>query len=190
MERESFAAAAAANDVGHQMITDGSFGHNVHISEHPVLFHKITILRSSSTLPSSYRAVLREVTYHLGYEATKTLTTRDVAVSVPIGAHDHMECTGHKLVERIALIPILRSGLGMVDSMLELLPNAAIHHVGMYRSKIEHTPIQYFNRLPRKCEADVAYVLDPVIATASTVISVVAILKKVREAGDDLKSLM
>jgi uracil phosphoribosyltransferase len=89
----------------------GSFGLNVHVSLHPVLFHKITILRSSSTLPSSFRAVLREVTYHLGYEATKTLTTREVAISVPNGAHDHFECSGHKLVERIALIPILRSGL-------------------------------------------------------------------------------
>jgi uracil phosphoribosyltransferase len=67
----------------------------------------------------------------------------------------------------------------MVDALLDLLPNAAVHHIGMYRSKVEHTPIQYFNRLPRKCEADVAYVLDPVIATASTITSVVAILKRV-----------
>lgn len=108
----------------------GGFGDIVHVSSHPVLRHKITILRSSSTMPASFRAALREVTYHLGYEATHTLTTRPVAITVPVG-HEHVEATGDKLVERVALIPILRSGLGMVDPLLELLPNAAIHHIGV-----------------------------------------------------------
>jgi uracil phosphoribosyltransferase len=94
---------------------------------HPVLLHKIIILRSSSTPPASFRAVLREVTYHLGYEATSSLTTRPVAITVPFGK-EHVEASGHKLVERVSLIPIL--GLGMVDPLLELLPNAAIHHIG------------------------------------------------------------
>jgi uracil phosphoribosyltransferase len=105
------------------------FGDQVHESAHPVLLHKITILRSSSTPPASFRAVLREVTYHLGYEATSSLTTRPVAITVPVGK-EHVEASGHKLVERVSLIPILRSGLGMVDPLLELLPNAAIHHIG------------------------------------------------------------
>lgn len=79
-------------------------------------------------------------------------------------------------MEKVALIPILRSGLGMVDSMLELLPNAAVHHIGMYRRDM--MPVQYYNRLPRKCEADVAFILDPIIATSNTVMSVIGILKK------------
>jgi len=73
-------------------------------------------------------------------------------------------------------VPILRSGLGMTDPMLELLPNAGVHHIGMYRKGT--MPVQYYNRLPKKCESDVAYILDPIIATANTVMSVIGILKK------------
>lgn len=148
---------------------------NVHISKHPVLSHKISILRSSSTIPSSFRSVLREITYHIGYEATASLTTKPVALTVPVG-HEHIDCTGKALADRVALVPILRSGLGMTDSMLELLPNAGVHHIGMYKKGT--MPVQYYNRLPKKCEADVAFVLDPIIATASTVLSVVSILKR------------
>ena len=92
----------------------------------------------------------------------------------------HIDCKGEKLVEHVALIPILRSGLGMVDSMLELLPNAQTHHIGMYRTKGEEpTSVLYYNRLPRNCQADVAYVMDVLIATSSTIMSVIGLLKKV-----------
>jgi uracil phosphoribosyltransferase len=148
---------------------------NIHISKHPVLSHKISILRSSSTNPSSFRSALREITFHLGYEATSQLQTKPVELTVPVG-HEHVECTGKKIADRVAMIPILRSGLGMIDSMLELTPNAGVHHIGMYKKG--SMPVQYYNRLPRKCEADVAFVLDPIIATASTVMSVISILKK------------
>jgi uracil phosphoribosyltransferase len=155
-------------------------GPSVQVSKHPVLSHKITVLRSSQTKPSSFRAVLKEITYHLGYEATSTLKTKPVAISVPSDDDlSHVECTGQKLAERVALVPILRSGLGMTESMLELLPNAGVHHIGMYKKKGQ-MPVQYYNRLPRDCQADVAYVLDPVIASATTVMSVVGILKKVQ----------
>lgn len=158
-------------------------GENVHVSEHPVLQHKITILRSSTTPSGTFRAALKEVTYNLGYEATRSLTTQTVPITVPIPRKDveeHMNCDGFKLVERVALIPILRSGLGMVDSMLELVPTAQIHHIGMYKV-LGQNPVQYFNRLPRRCESDIAYVLDPVIATSSTVTTIIATLKKVRD---------
>ena len=149
---------------------------NVLISNHPVLAHKISILRSSSTIPSAFRSVLRELTFHLGYEATSKLGTKPVSLTVPVG-HEHVEHTGKTLSEQVALVPILRSGLGMVDSMLELVPKAAVHHIGMYRKDM--MPVQYYNRLPRKCEADVAYILDPIIATSNTVMSLIGILKKV-----------
>ena len=166
------------------------FGSNVHISSHPVLSHKITILRSSATPSYTFRAALKEITYHLGYEATSRLTTTPVAITVPVppkekgGKEEHMDYQGQKLRERVALIPILRSGLGMVDSMLELVPGAEIHHIGMYKV-LGQNPVQYFNRLPRECNSDVAYILDPVIATSSTVTNLVAILKKVRIILDD-----
>ena len=152
---------------------------NIHVSKHPVLSHKISILRSSSTNPSSFRSTLREITFHLGYEATSNLTTKPVALTVPVG-HDHVDCTGNKIAERVAMIPILRSGLGMIDSMLELIPKAGVHHIGMYKKGT--MPVQYYNRLPKKCESDIAYILDPVIATAKTVMSVISILKKVCHA--------
>eukprot|EP00581_Thalassiosira_minuscula_P018809 CAMPEP_0183716558 /NCGR_PEP_ID=MMETSP0737-20130205/10428_1 /TAXON_ID=385413 /ORGANISM="Thalassiosira miniscula, Strain CCMP1093" /LENGTH=270 /DNA_ID=CAMNT_0025945847 /DNA_START=215 /DNA_END=1027 /DNA_ORIENTATION=- len=157
---------------------EAPYGPNVHVSKHPVLAHKLSILRSSSTPPSSFRASLREITFHLGYEATATLTTRDIPITVPATNHtDHIEATGQKVKEKVALIPILRSGLGMVDSMLELVADATVHHIGMYRTKAL-MPVQYYNRLPKVCNVDVAYVLDPVIATSATIISVVGILKK------------
>lgn len=153
---------------------------NIHVSKHPVLSHKISVLRSSSTIPSAFRAVLRELTFHLGYEATSTLTTKPMPLTVPLPKakedSDHMEWMGAALAEKVCLVPILRSGLGMVDSMLELVPSAAVHHIGMYRR--EMMPVQYYNRLPKKCDVDVAYILDPIIATANTVLSVIGILKK------------
>jgi uracil phosphoribosyltransferase len=157
------------------------FSDKIHVSKHPVLYHKISILRSCETDAGTFRNTLREVTYHLGYEATKTLKTREIPLSVPVGKEkieQHVDGTGHTISERVALIPILRSGLGMCDGFLELLPNVAVHHIGMYHIPAS-APVQYFNRLPRKCESDVAYVLDPVIASAETVLAVVAILKKV-----------
>lgn len=165
---------------------------NIHISSHPVISHKVTILRSSTTPPGTFRAVLREVTYHLGYEATQTtLTTTPIAVSVPrvdnsSSSKDDPDDkfwrieNGHKLKERVALIPILRSGQGMVGAMQELLPNAAVHHIGMYKKSSSASPVvQYYNRLPKICQAHVAYILDPVICTSATCRSVISILKKV-----------
>lgn len=162
---------------------------NIHLSSHPVLFHKITSLRSEKTPPGTFRSLLRQVTYHLGYEATKNLSVRKgLQVIVPLGKeccndNDHENAcsnVGVRLVSRVALIPILRSGLGMTDAMLELLPNAAVHHIGMYRTPGSNSsPIQYFNRLPRgRCMSDVAYVLDPIVGSATTAMAVVSILKK------------
>lgn len=147
----------------------------LHICNHPVLRHKLTILRSSATHSGTFRALVKEITYHLGYEATNTLALQNVQISVP---PHHSEVTGKKLSDTVALIPILRSGLGMVDSMLELLPMAHVHHIGMYKSKQQTIPVQYYNRLPRNCESNVAYILDVLISSASSVNSVISILKK------------
>jgi uracil phosphoribosyltransferase len=163
-----------------------SFGPKIHVSSHPVLFHKISILRSTNTSTSTFRSVLKELTYHLGYEATKDLKTKKVPVTVSFGKEkeeEHLDTDGYKLADRVSLIPILRSGLGMMDGMLELLPNSAVYHIGMYRIP-GHAPVQYFNRLPRKCESDVAIVLDPVISSSATSTAVIGMLKKVRDATE------
>jgi len=151
------------------------YGDNVKISTHPVLMHKISVLRSSSTIPSGFRSVLREITYKLGYEATASLKTRSIQLTVPVGL-DHITCTGSKISDRVSLIPIMRSGLGMVDSMLELVPNSGVHHIGMYKN--HNMPVQYYNRLPKECTSDVAFVLDPVVESAETMLCVLGILKK------------
>lgn len=174
-------------------------GPNVHVSTHPVVAHKLSILRSSATLPHAFRAALREITFHLAHEATSTLTTRDIPITVPYtssssaldanGDDDvrpkggpstagHVDAVGRKIRERVAVIPILRSGLGMVEPMLELVNNATVHHIGMYKIRSSQMPVQYYNRLPRVCNVDVAYVLDPLIATSNTITSVVGILEK------------
>lgn len=161
-------------------VDTASYGANVHISTHPVLQHKISTLRSSATTQDIFRSTLKAITYHLGYEATSTLKTKEIPISVSMSSADESQadCVGTKLDDKIALIPILRSGLGMADGMMELLPKAAVHHIGMYHLPGSEAPVQYFNRLPKKCHADIAYVVDPVIASAGTMMAVIAILKK------------
>jgi len=160
----------------------------IYASSHPILLHKITALRSASTDPGSFRSLMKQITQQLGYEATQTLKVQTgLAVTLPqlslaastSSSKSENNNIGVKLVDKVALVPILRSGLGMTDSFLELLPNSAVHHIGMYRSN-DNQPVQYFNKLPRQCSSDVAYVLDPIIGTGSTVLAVVSILKKVR----------
>ena len=168
----------------------------IHLSSHPVVLHKITNLRSSETPPGTFRSLLKQVTYHLGYEATKSLTVNTgLPIQAPLGKEstpdqEDLRCSstvGVRLKDRVALVPILRSGLGMTDAMLELLPNSAVHHIGMYRERNSQgggvfdnqPPVQYFNRLPRgKCGSDIAFVLDPIVGSAATVMAVVSILKK------------
>ena len=100
--------------------------HQVKVSNHPVLAHKLSVLRSSETPPAEFRRILHEITGCLGYEATVNLTTKTVGISTPVA-----QTEGNKLDERIALIPIMRAGLGMLDAMLELTTNADVHHIGM-----------------------------------------------------------
>jgi uracil phosphoribosyltransferase len=159
---------------------EASYGANVHVSTHPVLQHKISTLRSSATSQDIFRSTLKAITYHLGYEATSNLKTREVPISVSMGKNEETQadCMGIKLKDNVALIPILRSGLGMADGMMELLPKASVHHIGMYHLPGSEAPVQYFNRLPKKCTSDIAYVVDPVIASSATMMAVIAILKK------------
>lgn len=145
---------------------------SVHVSTHPVLKHKLTLLRDKTTDSHKFRELLKEITFYLGYEATASLTTHPVEVETPVGAG-----TGQKLAERIALVPILRAGLGMVDAMLDLVPSAKIHHIGMYREKLSLVPIVYYNRLPAKVQVDVAVLLEPMIATAGSINAGIEILK-------------
>ncbi|KAG1704136.1 hypothetical protein DVH05_006147 [Phytophthora capsici] len=139
---------------------------------HPVLRHKLTKLRDERTDSRVFRQLLREVTFYLGYDATDDLDTTPKKIKTPKGDHE-----GAELSTSVAIVPILRAGLGMVEPMLDLLPNATVHHIGMYRNKQSLLPVQYYNKLPKECNVDIAIILEPVIATAGTILATLAVLK-------------
>mmetsp|Transcript_123056 Transcript_123056/g.393334 ORF Transcript_123056/g.393334 Transcript_123056/m.393334 type:complete len:916 (-) Transcript_123056:249-2996(-) len=150
---------------------------NCCISGHPLLAHKMTLLRDVRTIPKDFRQLLHEMTFHVGYEATAGLltATRSDVIS-PVGPV--LGKNAVRISESVALIPILRAGLGMVDAMLELLPNAVVHHIGMFRTHGENAkPIEYYSRLPKDRVADIAFILEPMIATSRTVQAAIAKLK-------------
>eukprot|EP00606_Chrysophyceae_sp_TOSAG23-5_P000183 GSChrysophyteH2.ASY1.ANO1.1655.1 assembled CDS len=146
----------------------------LHACSHPVLSSKMTQLRDKSTKPVEFRRLLKEITYVVGIEATRTMKTHETDVTTPMGVEHH----GKELSEQHCIIPILRAGLAMGDGMMELLPDAAVHHIGMYRAKGSLLPIQYYNRLPRDTPCDVAYISDPCIATSNTLQACVSIVKR------------
>ncbi len=100
----------------------------LHVATHPLISHKMTVLRDSNTHSRDFRRVLKEITFYLGYEATRNLNTDSADVTTPMGVVHN----GHKINESISIIPILRAGLGMSDGMMELMPYAAVHHIGTY----------------------------------------------------------
>ena len=149
----------------------------VHIANHPIVAAKLTALRNRDTKPVDFRRILKEITFYLGYEATRHLKTIPHPVDTPMGVRHEgvdLEHGGQ------CIIPILRAGLAMGDGMMELLPDAAVHHIGMYRSKGSLLPIQYYNRLPREDgeHCDTAFITDPCIATSNTLQAAVSIVKR------------
>jgi uracil phosphoribosyltransferase len=146
----------------------------IHLAEHPLLSHKMTMLRNVNTSTSDFRKLLKEITFYLGYEASRSLASTEAKISTPM----KVEFKGTRIGDKVAIIPILRAGLSMADGMLELIPFASVHHIGMFRTKESLMPIQYYNRLPRDVECDVAYIVDPCIASSNTIHAVITILKK------------
>lgn len=143
------------------------------VSNHPVLLHKLTKLRSKHTSSKDFRQLMHELTFYLGYETTADLNARPIEFESPIATGN-----GAVVADRVCLVPILRAGLGMVDAMLEVVPYAKVHHIGMYREKNSLVPILYYNRLPAEVDSDIAIVLEPMIATAGTINACVTMLKQ------------
>ncbi len=146
---------------------------NVHISEHPLIKHKLSILRNKDTEPAKFRQLIRELAVLLCYEATRDLKLRDITVETPMGS-----AAGSHIVEEIGLVPILRSGLGMVDGVWELIPNAEVWHIGLYRDEKTLRPVQYYNKLPVEPRVQACFILDPMLATGGSAVATVDILKK------------
>jgi len=145
----------------------------VYVSQHPLVQHKLALLRSVDTEPKKFRELVREISMLLGYEATRDLCTHQVPVQTPLA-----QTIGIKLGETIGLIPILRAGLGMVDGIWELMPGAEVWHIGLYRDHKTLQPVQYYNKLPVTPTVQVCLVLDPMLATGGSAVATINILKK------------
>jgi uracil phosphoribosyltransferase len=138
---------------------------------HPLVRHCVTQLRNIETPPAEFRNLIHRLAVLLAYEATKDLTERAVEVRTPL-------CTtqGHALDQRIGLVPILRAGLGMVDPVLDLIPQAEVWHLGIYRDETTLQPVEYYSRLPARRPVDVALILDPMLATGGSALAALATL--------------
>ncbi|MBF6612751.1 MAG: uracil phosphoribosyltransferase [Chloroflexi bacterium] len=145
---------------------------NLYISNHPLIQHKLALMRSVTTEPKKFREVVHEITNLLIYEATLDLATKEVEVQTPLGS-----TSGQMLSQRIGLVPILRAGIGMVDAMLDMIPTAQVWHIGLYRDHRTLLPVEYYNKLPVQPTVDVCFVLDPMLATAGSATATVQVLK-------------
>lgn len=150
------------------------FKENVILLNHPLLQHKITILRDKNTGTNDFRRIVKEIAVLEGYEALRHLKTELVEVNTPIEKTIQPTISGKKL----CFVPILRAGLGMVEGLLELVPSAKVGHIGLYRDEVTHIPHEYYCKLPDNLDQREVYVLDPMLATGGSAVDAVALLKK------------
>ncbi len=145
---------------------------HVYVSSHPLVLHKLSFLRSIDTDHRSFRELVRELALLLCYEATRDLQLTPEKVMTPMG-----EAAGFRTTDTIGLVPILRAGLGLVDGVMELLPNVQVWHIGLYRDEKTLRPVEYYNKLPTEPTVNVCLVLDPMLATGGSAVATVDILK-------------
>lgn len=146
---------------------------NVHVSNHPLIAHKLTRLRDKNTEPKKFREFVREIAALLAYEATADLAVRPRELETPLA-----KMTGYELKEKIGLVPILRAGLGMVEGVWELMPSAEVWHIGLYRDEHTLRPVEYYNKLPTEPTVSVCLILDPMLATGGSATATADVLKR------------
>jgi uracil phosphoribosyltransferase len=144
----------------------------VYESHHPLVKHKITLLRDVQTKPKKFRELIREVTLLLAYEATADLAVSKGTVQTPLET-----AVGYELQDKIGLVPVLRAGLGMVNGFWEMMPSAEVWHIGLYRDEQTLQPVSYYNKLPTSPTVEVCMVLDPMLATGGSASATIDILK-------------
>ena len=137
---------------------------NVYIMDHPLIKHKISMLRDKNTGTNEFRKLVEEIGILMGYEALRDLPTEEVKVETPIETCMTPMISGKKL----AIIPVLRAGLGMVNSILTLVPSAKVGHVGLYRDPVTHEPHEYYCKLPESIDERIAVIVDPMLATGGS----------------------
>ena len=145
----------------------------LHLIEHPLIQHKISLLRDKNTGVKEFRELTSETAMLICYEATRDLKMEDVKIKTPI-----CEMTGKQLSgKKLAVVPILRAGLGMVDGMLNMIPSAKVGHIGLYRDPQTYEPVEYYCKLPSDCDEREVFVVDPMLATGGSCIAALQMLK-------------
>ena len=147
---------------------------NVHVLDHPLIHHKLAVLRNKETPVKEFRELVSEIAGLMCYEATRNLPTVEVDVETPICTAKCRMLAGKKL----AIVPILRAGLGMVDSFVDLIPSAKIGHIGLYRDPETHKPVEYYCKLPDDIGNRVVFVVDPMLATGGSAVAAIDFLKQ------------
>lgn len=145
----------------------------IHEMKHPLIMHKISILRNEATPVKEFRELITEISLLMGYEATRELEMIERPVKTPI-----CETTGKFISKQVALVPILRAGLGMVDALMSLIPAAKVGHIGLYRDPETHIPVEYYCKLPNDISDRQAIVLDPMLATGGSAAAAISFLKE------------
>ena len=143
------------------------------IFDHPLIQHKLSILRDANTSTKDFRELVNEIAMLMTYEATRDLPTEDIKVKTPCGVANCKHIAGRKM----AFVPILRAGLGMVDGCLKLVPAARVGHIGLYREETTHTPVEYYCKLPKDIEEREVFVVDPMLATGGSAIDAITQIK-------------
>ena len=147
---------------------------NVYELKHPLIQHKLAILRNKDTGVKEFRELVGEIAGLMCYEATRNLPTEEVQVETPITTATFKMLAGKKL----AIVPILRAGLGMVDNMVALIPSAKVGHIGLYRDPDTHLPVEYYCKLPEDIENRRVFVVDPMLATGGSAVAAITFLKQ------------
>ncbi len=146
----------------------------VQVLEHPLLQHKLSILRDKNTGVKEFREAVGEMAALMCYEATRNLPTKEIEVETPVATAKVRVLAGKKL----AIVPILRAGLGMVDSMISLIPSAKVGHIGLFRDPETHLPVKYYCKMPPDISERQVFLVDPMLATGGSVIAALDILKQ------------
>ncbi|MCR5561317.1 MAG: uracil phosphoribosyltransferase [Bacteroidales bacterium] len=146
----------------------------VHVINHPMIQHKLTIMRKKETGSKDFRQLLTEISLLMGYEVTRDIPLADIEIETPICKMTAKEVSGRKL----AIVPILRAGIGMVDGLLSLVPVAKVGHIGLYRNETTHKPVVYFCKLPEDIQDRLVIVTDPMLATGGSACDALSMLKE------------
>lgn len=146
----------------------------LHVIDHPMIQHKLTIMRKKETGSKDFRQLLTEIAMLMGYEVTRDLALTDVEIETPICKMTAKEVSGRKL----AVVPILRAGMGMVDGLLSLVPVAKVGHIGLYRNEETHKPVVYFCKLPEDIQRRLVILTDPMLATGGSACDALQMLKE------------